>query len=59
MKKVALAAVFATAASTAYAGGYSDPIVEPPVLIEEAASTSKGSLIIPLMLIAIAIAAAG
>ncbi len=40
MKKIALAAVLAASASTAFAGALSEPIVEPEVIIEESAASS-------------------
>ncbi len=61
MKKLALAAVFAGAASTAMAGSYAkdDVMMEPVVVVEEAAqSSSSAALLIPLLLIAIIAAAA-
>ena len=64
MKNLALAAVFTAAASTAaFAGSMSEPkgevMVEAPVIVTEteAASTSAG-IIIPLILLALVIAAA-
>ncbi len=61
MKKIALAAAFAGAASTAFAGGMSEPVMEmaPAVIVEETkqASSSAG-LIIPLILIALIAVAA-
>ncbi len=56
MKKLALAAVFAATASTAFAGGLSDPIIEEPVIIEET-SSSAGGYIIPLIFLLIAVGA--
>ena len=61
MKKFALAAAFAGAASTAFAGNTEAPIIETPVavVVEEAAgSSSSTGLIIPLILIALIAAAA-
>jgi len=55
MKKLALAAVLAGLASTAFAGGMAAPVIEmAPVVVEEAAgSSSSAGLIIPLILVAI------
>lgn len=54
MKKLAIAAVLAGLASTAFAGGMAAPVVEmAPVVVEEAASSSASGLIIPLILLAI------
>lgn len=58
MKKLAIAAVLAGLASTAFAGGMAAPVVEmAPVVVEEAASSSSAGLIIPLILLAILAAA--
>ncbi|SLN33837.1 ferrochelatase [Pseudooctadecabacter jejudonensis] len=60
MKKFALAAAFAGAASTAFAGNVAAPIIEmePVVVIEETAgSSSSAGLIIPLILVALIAAA--
>ncbi len=60
MKKFALAAAFAGAASTAFAGNMAPPVIEmaPVVVMEETAgSSSSAGLIIPLILIALIAAA--
>ncbi len=61
MKKIALAAVFASAATTSFAGGLSQPeITMPPVEVIEptaAGSSSGAGLIVPLILIALVAAA--
>ncbi|NPD18571.1 hypothetical protein [Alterinioella nitratireducens] len=59
MKKLALAAALSVAATSAFAGGYVEPVLEPVVIVEETAS-SAGGVIVPilaLILIAAAIAA--
>lgn len=56
MKKIALAAAFAGAASAASAGSLADPIIEAPVIVEEASSSSNG-IWLPLVLLAIIAAA--
>jgi len=56
MKKFALAAAFGLAASTAFAGNMSEPVMEmaPVVVMEEAAgSSSSAGLIVPLILLAL------
>ncbi len=53
MKKLVLAAALTGAASTAFAGSYSEPVVEPVVIEEEAASSSAAGIWVPLVLIAI------
>lgn len=56
MKKFALAAVLAAAASTSFAGGLEEPVVVVPVVEED---TGTGSAwIIPVMLLAIVAAVA-
>lgn len=57
MKKLALAAALTVAASTAFAGGMADPIIEAPVIEEVATSSSSAGLVVPLLLIAIVAAA--
>jgi len=57
MKKLVLAAAFAGMASSTFAGAPADPIVEPEVIIDEARASS-GGIILPLILIAVLIAAA-
>ena len=60
MKKFALAAAFGVAASTAFAGGMSDPVIEmaPVEIIETTSSSSSGGgLIVPLILVALIAAA--
>ncbi len=57
MKKLALATAFTLAASTAFAGGLSDPIIEEPVIVEET-SSSAGGIFIPLLFLVLAAAAA-
>ena len=59
MKKFAIAAIIAVAATTAVsAGTIVEPYIEPEVIIEEAATSSGAGLIVPLMLIAIIAAVA-
>ncbi len=55
MKKLALAAVLAASASTAFAGGLTEPVMEPAVV--ETKASSSGGILIPLLLL-IVIAAA-
>lgn len=60
MKKIVLAAAFAGAASTAFAGNMAEPVMEmEPVMVmeETAAGSSANGLIIPLILVAIIAAA--
>lgn len=55
MKKIALAAAFSLAASTAFAGGVSEPIVEPEVIVED--SSSAGGVLVPLLFLVMLAAA--
>ena len=54
MKKLVLAAALAAAASTATAGSLADPIIEAPVIVEDARSSSSG-IVLPLILLALAV----
>ncbi|ARE83568.1 conserved exported hypothetical protein [Roseovarius sp. EC-HK134] len=54
MKKLVLAAALSAAASTAFAGNLSEPVIEAPVVVEEtAASSSAAGVWVPLVLLAI------
>ena len=60
MKKIVLAAAFASIASTAFAGGMSEPMMEmdPVVIVEESGSSSSGTgAIVALILVALLAAA--
>lgn len=48
MKSIVLGASLFFAASTAFAGGYDTPYVDPPVIVEDAADSSANSA--PLVL---------
>ncbi|WP_414898941.1 hypothetical protein [Rhodovulum sp. YEN HP10] len=54
MKKLALAAAFAATASTAFAGGYSEPVIEPEVIVQDTSSSAQGVLVPLLALILVA-----
>jgi hypothetical protein len=56
MKKIALAAALSLAATSAFAGGLSQPQIDPPVVA--AATSSSGGIIIPLLLLLVVAAAA-
>ncbi len=56
MKKIALAAALSLAATTAYAGGYADPVVEPEIIVQDT-SSSAGGVIIPILLLLLVAAA--
>ena len=53
MKKLVLAAAITAGASTAFAGGMSEPVMEPEIIVEETAGTSAGGLVVPLLLLAV------
>lgn len=61
MKKFALAAAFSVAASSAFAGGmtskYSEPVIEPEVIVQDT-SSSAGGIIVPILLLVLVAAAA-
>lgn len=57
MKKIALAAVLSVAASTAFAGGVAEPVMEPEVVAART-SSSAGGIVVPLLLLLVVIAAA-
>ncbi len=50
MKKLVLAATFAAAASAASAGTVTEPMVEAPVVVEEAQGSSSG-WVLPLIIL--------
>ncbi|MDG1068882.1 MAG: hypothetical protein P8P40_11005 [Sulfitobacter sp.] len=58
MKKLVLAAAMTVAASSAFAGSLADPIIEAPVVVEEATSSSAGVLVPVLILVLVAAALA-
>jgi len=58
MKKIALAAALSVAASTAFAGNMSAPMMEAPIIVEEAkAASSSSNIIVPLLILAVLAAA--
>ncbi len=57
MKKLVLAAALSVAASTAFAGGMVEPIMEPAV-VEAQTSSSAGGIVVPLLLLLVVAAAA-
>ena len=61
MKKLALAAAFSAAATTAFAGNLApapvEPVVEPVTIVEDTASSSAG-IIVPILAIILLAAAA-
>jgi hypothetical protein len=57
MKKIALAAALSVAASTAFAGNMEAPIMEAPIIVEEAKAASSSNIIVPLLILAVLAAA--
>lgn len=57
MKKFALAAAVSVAATSAFAGGLVEPVMEPEV-VEAATSSSSAGIIVPILLLIVIIAAA-
>lgn len=55
MKKLALAAAVSLAASTAFAGGMAEPVMEPEVVVEK--SSTSGGVLVPLLLLLVVAAA--
>lgn len=49
MKKIALATALSFAATSAFAGALTDPIVEQDVIIKEAAASSDHGILVPIM----------
>ena len=57
MKKLALAAALTAVATTAFAGGMAEPVMEPEI-VQAATSSSAGGVIVPLLLLLVLAAAA-
>ena len=58
MKKIALAAALSVSASTAFAGNMEAPMMEAPIIVEEAvAGSSSSGIIVPLLILAVVAAA--
>lgn len=57
MKKLALAAAFAVVGTAALASGYSEPVVEPEVVVAHS-SSSVGGVVVPLLLLLLVAAVA-
>jgi hypothetical protein len=56
MKKIALAAALSLAATSSFAGGVVEPVMEPEV-VAKATSSSAGGIIVPLLLLLVIAAA--
>jgi hypothetical protein len=57
MKKLVLAATVSLAATTAFAGGMADPVMEEAPIVETTSSSSGGVVVALLLLLVIAAAA--
>lgn len=57
MKKLLAATVIATTATCATAGSYSDPIIEPIVIVEDTSSSGTHGWMVPVMFLLILVAA--
>ncbi len=57
MKKLVLAATVSLAATTAFAGGMEEPIME-PAIVETQTSSSSGGVVVALLLLLVIAAAA-
>ncbi|WP_168193220.1 hypothetical protein [Rhodophyticola sp. CCM32] len=57
MKKLALAATLSVAATSAFAGGIAEPVLEPVVIVEDT-SSSAGGIIVPILALILIAAAA-
>lgn len=57
MKKIALAAALSVSASTAFAGNMEAPVMEAPIIVEEAAAGSSAGIVVPMLILAVVAAA--
>ena len=51
MKQLVLAAAISAAATSAFAGGMAEPVMEVPVMVEESQGSSAGGYLVPLLLL--------
>lgn len=58
MKKFALATAISLAATSAFAGGIAEPVVEPEVVEAKSASSSAGGIVVPLLVLLLVAAVA-
>lgn len=56
MKKIALATALTLAATSAFAGGIAEPVMEPEPVAKEA-SSSAGGIVVPLLVLLLVAAA--
>ena len=58
MKNIALVAALSVSASTAFAGNMEAPMMEAPIIVEEAvAGSSSSGIVVPLLILAVVAAA--
>lgn len=55
MKSILTVVAFAAFTTTVYAGSLSDPIIEAPLIIEEASSSSSGTMTVALLALLLAL----
>lgn len=58
MKKFALATALSLAATSAFAGGMAEPVVEPEVVEAKSTSSSAGGIVVPLLVLLLVAAVA-
>ncbi len=58
MKKIALAAALSLTATSVFAGGMAEPVMEPAPVETKAASSSAGGIVVPLLVLLLVAAAA-
>ena len=58
MKKLALAAALSITATTAFAGGMAEPVMEPAPVVEEASTSTSAGLVVGLLALVLIAAAA-
>ena len=57
MKKFVIAAAISVVATSAFAGGMSEPVMEMAPMMEEASSSSASGILLPILLLALVAAA--
>ncbi|MCU9848132.1 hypothetical protein OEZ60_08940 [Defluviimonas sp. WL0024] len=58
MKKLALAAALSISATTAFAGGMAEPVMEPEPIVEEQSSSSSAGIVVGILALILIAAAA-
>ncbi|PWE33602.1 hypothetical protein DDZ14_05295 [Maritimibacter sp. 55A14] len=57
MKRIALAAAFSLATTSAFAGNIAEPVMEPEVIAEETSSSAGAGILLPVLAIVLVAAA--